>query len=76
MKSYKDIDNDSGVSAYEYGEGWMHIRFSDGKTYEYKPEKIGHSHIATMKKLADSGDGLNAYINKHKNVLRGYSRKW
>jgi hypothetical protein len=76
MKPYKDIDNDSGVSAYEYEEGWIHIKFSDGKNYEYKAEKIGSHHICAMQKLADSGEGLNAYINEHRTVLKGYSRKW
>jgi hypothetical protein len=29
-----------------------------------------------MKKLADAGDGLNAYINTHRDVAKGYSKRW
>lgn len=76
MKPYRNTDGDSGVAAYDYGEGWIHVRFSDGVTYEYKASKIGEHHIASMQRLADSGDGLNAYINLHPAVARGYSRKW
>jgi len=76
MKAYKDINGDSGVSAYEYGDDWIKVRFKDGKTYEYRAAKIGSAHIAAMKRLADSGDGLNAFINLNHVVRDGWSSKF
>ena len=76
MKTYKNIDGDSGVHSYDYGDGWIHVRFSDGVTYEYQSSKIGAAHISIMQRLADSGDGLNSYINTNRDVSRGWSRKW
>lgn len=73
MISYKDIDHDSNVSAYEYGDDYIIVQFKDGGTYEYNYQSAGMHNVEMMKRLADSGDGLNAYINKH--VRKNYSRK-
>ena len=75
MNAYKDINGDSGVSAYDYGNDWIKIKFKHGLTYEYRTSKIGSAHISTMKRLADSGDGLNAYINTNPVVRDGWSSK-
>jgi hypothetical protein len=75
MKTYKDIGGDSGVVAYDYGDDWISVQFKNGNTYEYRSSAIGSSHLSTMKSLADSGDGLNAYINKNSEVKKGYSSK-
>lgn len=75
VKAYQDINGDSGVSAYEYGDDWIKVQFKYGGTYEYRSSKVGSAHIAAMKRLADLGDGLNAYINTHPDVRNGYSSK-
>jgi hypothetical protein len=75
MKPYRDIDRDSGVSAYEYGDDWISVQFKHGGTYTYRSSRIGAAHIATMKRLADSGEGLNAYIINNHDVKKGYSDK-
>lgn len=75
MRTYSNKGGDSNVRTYEYGEDWIAVTFSDGSTYEYQSAKIGQHHIARMKQLADSGKGLNAYINTHPEVSKGYSRK-
>lgn len=75
MKPYRDIDGDSGISAYEYGDDWISVQFKHGGTYTYRSARIGSAHIATMKQLADSRDGLNAYINNHPDVKKGFSDK-
>jgi hypothetical protein len=78
MKPYRDTNGDSGVEAYDYGNDWIDVRFGAGSTrnYRYESAKIGQSHIETMKRLADAGDGLNAYINTHRDVAKGYSKRW
>lgn len=74
MKAYRDVDGDSGVIAYEYGDDFIRVQFESGKIYTYHESSIGSAHLAAMKSLADSGDGLNAYINTHREVKFGYSR--
>lgn len=63
MKIYKDIDGDSGVVAYEYGNDYIRVQFKTGSPYTYNYDSAGRHHIEKMKELADAGDGLNAYIN-------------
>lgn len=75
MKLYRDINGDSGIAAYEYGEDWIRVQFKHGGTYEYRSSRIGSVHLNTMKRLADSEDGLNAYISTNPDVKKGYSSK-
>jgi len=64
MQIYKDINNDSGVRGFEISADSITVWF-DGteRSYTYSYASAGRGHIETMKKLAVSGDGLNAYIN-------------
>jgi len=73
MKSYRDTDKDSGISAYEYDQSSIKIQFKGGSIYEYTYSSAGSSNIENMKRLADKDDGLNAFINLH--VKKKYSRK-
>ena len=73
MKTYRNLDGDSGVSAYEYGVDWIHVQFTTGAIYEYTYESAGSTNIESMKHLADSGRGLNAFINT--TVKKLYSRR-
>lgn len=73
MKAYLDIDHDSGIAAYDDGPGFIRVQFSDGSVYLYTDASAGSSNIAAMRRLAASGDGLNAYIITY--VKRLYARK-
>lgn len=73
MTRYTNIDGDSGVAGYEFGSDWIHVQFSTGAIYEYTYSSAGGSNIESMKRLAASGDGLNAFINT--TVKRMYSRR-
>lgn len=73
MQPYKDIDGDSGVAAYEIGQGSITVQFSKGGTYLYNGSAPGAAHVAEMQRLAQAGDGLNAYINKY--VRKNYAAK-
>ncbi len=72
MKIYMDINGDSGVRAYEYGKDYIKVQFSSGKIYIYTYQSAGAPNIELMKKLADAGDGLNAFINTR--VRKLYAR--
>ena len=73
MTTYRDINGDSGVAAYEYGDDWIRIQFKRGGVYEYRSSRVGAANLNTMKQLADCGDGLNAFINTTPQVKNGYS---
>lgn len=73
MERYRDIDNDSGVAKYEIGPDYIRVQFKDGSVYLYTYASAGYSNIEEMKRLAASGDGLNAFINR--NVRKSYERK-
>ncbi|MDF8327372.1 MULTISPECIES: hypothetical protein [Aeromonas] len=66
MEIYKDINRDSGVKGFEINADSITVWF-DGtiRSYTYSYISAGSIHVETMKKLAVSGDGLNAYINRH-----------
>lgn len=64
MRRYKDIHRDSGVVAYDIGPGSIVIRFRDGGVYLYDGSNPGAAHVAEMRHLATTGEGLNTYINK------------
>lgn len=72
MERYSDIDRDSGVVKYEAGSDFIRVQFSDGSQYLYTYSSAGRHHIERMKQLAQRGDGLNAYINKH--AKKAYQR--
>lgn len=73
MERYKDIDGDSGVAAYEIGTDYIRVQFKDNSVYLYTYASAGSNNIEQMKRLAEAGDGLNAFINK--NVKKRYARK-
>ena len=73
MNSYKDVNGDSGVIAYEHGEDFIKVQFKNGAVYHYDYASAGSTNIEKMKELAVAGDGLNAFINKY--VRTSYARR-
>jgi hypothetical protein len=65
MKRYSDIDGDSGVVGYEIGDDFIKVQFSTGAIYLYTYQSAGVANIEHMKVLAQNGEGLNSFINKH-----------
>lgn len=66
MQRYADINNDSGVVGYEIQATSITVWF-DGRAspYTYSYARAGQLYVERMKQLAQSGDGLNAYINNN-----------
>lgn len=73
MKRYKNLGGDSGVVAHEIGSDFIKVRFSDGSVYRYTYASAGSHNIERMKQLAESGQGLNSFINT--TVRYNYSEK-
>jgi hypothetical protein len=64
MKPYSNPA--SGIDGFDYGDDWIRVRFKGGTIYEYQSPSVAIHHITAMKKLADSQDDLNTYINTHR----------
>lgn len=66
MERYMNRSGDSGVSGYEIGFDYISVRFSgNSRIYTYSYRRAGNMHVENMKRLAQSGSGLNTYINKY-----------
>jgi hypothetical protein len=65
MERYLNIDGDSGVSGYEIGVDFIRVQFRSGSIYLYTYVSAGQDKIEQMKVLAQTGNGLNAFINTH-----------
>lgn len=73
MTSYGNLSGNSGVVAYELGDGFIKVRFRHESTiYVYDMERPGLEHVRKMKKLAAAGKGLSTYISQH--VRENYAR--
>lgn len=73
MERYKNLGGDSGVAAYEIGQGSITVQFKDGATYLYNNQSAGATNIAQMQRLAAAGQGLNSFISRV--VRKGYAQK-
>ncbi|MDR1101846.1 MAG: hypothetical protein LBL34_05790 [Clostridiales bacterium] len=69
MKYYANLGGNSNVVSYEYGDTSITVQFSSGVPYTYSYESAGMANVETMKKLADVGQGLNAFIKRNVNNL-------
>ncbi|HZZ09642.1 MAG TPA: hypothetical protein VFE79_03030 [Paraburkholderia sp.] len=75
MERYRDLSGDSGVDAYEIGDDFVAVRFRSGVAYWYTKASVGAKHVAALKRLARSGQGLATYISQHADVSGKYARK-
>jgi hypothetical protein len=73
MERYKNLSGDSGVAAYEIGQGSITVQFKDGAVYLYTNQSTGAANIAEMQRLAVAGQGLNSFINRI--ARKGYAQK-
>ena len=73
MKPYENLGGNSGVVTYENGPDFIKVQFSDGSIYRYTYASAGSDNIECMKQLAESGHGLNSFINT--NVRNLYAAK-
>jgi hypothetical protein len=68
MKPYGNRSGNSGVVAYDNGSDWISLQFVDGGKYKYRASNVGLDNLKTMKRLADSGQGLMTFINTHPSI--------
>jgi hypothetical protein len=63
MEPYRNITGSSAMTAYEIGEDYITIEFSDGSVYRYTYASAGQQTVERMKGLAEAGQGLDTFIN-------------
>jgi hypothetical protein len=73
LQYYANLDGDSSVEGYDEENDSIIVYFSDGSAYEYTRQSVGNEYLERMKRLAEQGEGLNAFIMKHAHFA--YSRK-
>ena len=73
MVRYQNLGGNSGVYAYEIGNGNITVQFNDGATYLYTTASAGTYNISYMQQLAVAGRGLNSFIST--TVKKGYATK-
>lgn len=64
MKKYSNPEGNSGVTAYETGEGSITIEFNHDAIYLYTYASAGKRAVEKMKRLAAAGKGLSTYISQ------------
>ena len=73
MNRYSDSEVKCELSAYEFGDDWIHIEFNHGVVYEYTYDSAGSHNVEMMKRLAETGHSLNNFVHDH--VRHKYSRR-
>lgn len=64
MPIYMNLGGTSGVRSYEAGPDFIRVQFQSGTPYLYTHQSAGQQNVEHMKRLAESGRGLNSFINQ------------
>ncbi len=67
MTQYGNLGGTSGVAAFDIGPAHITVLFRCGKEYLYDYSSNGKTNVESMKSLAQSGKGLNTFMNKSLN---------
>ena len=65
MRRYRNSHGNSGVTGFQPGPDYIDIEFRDGRQYRYTYSVPGQREVDTMKQLAESGENLATFINRH-----------
>jgi hypothetical protein len=72
MHRYRNWSGTSGIRAYEVGLDFIRLWWDKGEPYEYSYATVGEVHVEEMKRRAKKGSHLNAYINRHPEIKKGF----
>ncbi len=64
MPDYNNFSGQSNITAYQIGEDRILVQFRNGEIYTYTYDSAGVDNVEEMKRLAQSGGGLNAFITQ------------
>lgn len=65
MLPYRNLDGNSGVTAYEIGADFIRVEFNSSNVYRYTYANSNRRNVEEMKRLAEAGAGLATFINEH-----------
>lgn len=76
MEIYLNKSGESGIESYDIGPDYIIITYKHGTTrhYLYTYSSTGKNNVEHMKLLAESGFGLNSFINTY--IKNHYEQKW
>jgi hypothetical protein len=75
MQRYRNYSGTSGVLGFEIGDDFIRLEYVRGGTYTYSYESAGKENVEEMKRLAVKGSHLNAFINRHPEIRKGFVRQ-
>ena len=64
MDQYANISGKSGVAEFEIGDKYVLVVFTNGNVKSYSEEDYDSDEIEEIKTLAQSGQGLNTFLNQ------------
>jgi len=64
MEEYKNLNEGSGIIAYEIANDSISVQFNTGMVYVYTRNSVGSVYLNRMKVMAHNGRGLNSFIMK------------
>lgn len=65
MPDYNNFSGQSNITAYQIEEDRILVQFRNGEIYTYTYDSAGVDNVEEMKRLAQSGGGLNAFITQN-----------
>ncbi len=65
MIPYANLRGNSPIIGYEIESDRIIVLFKQGKQYSYSYNKAGVGNVEEMKRLAQNGAGLSAYITRN-----------
>jgi hypothetical protein len=75
MQRYANLGGDSGIEAFRIEPDGICVQFVKAENYTYTVDSVGTDHIENMKRLALQGEGLHEYINRNRDVYKGWVKK-
>ena len=69
MNPYANLRGYSPVVGYEIEATRITVWFKGGKPYSYSYNRAGRENVEEMKRLANNGAGLSAYITRNVRFL-------
>jgi len=64
MTVYKNLSGDPTISSYEISQNQMIIEYTNGSAFLYNQTFSGTLNLFIMKDLAQTGKGLETYIQR------------
>ena len=72
MQRYRNYSGTSGIRSFEIGEDFIVLKWAGDELFRYTYTSVGKENVEVMKQLAIKGSHLNAFINRHPEIKKGF----